>query len=129
MDVRFKNGALHTTWIKACKALRACQGKDRFWFLVGADSLEHILSWHRIRDLMKLCRLIVVERPGFEADRLLAKMKPPDRRYFGRHILKGVQVGISSHQIRGRVKKGLSVRYMVSEAVESCIVESVLYKG
>ncbi len=111
------------------RELRAMQdGKVEFFFLVGSDSLASIMSWHRIRDLMKLCRFIVVERPGFEVPKILRKMAPGDRRYFGKYVLNGFLVEISSRAIRARVQKGLSVRYLVNEPVEAFITDEGLYR-
>ena len=114
------------------KELRAAHGpKDRFFFIIGADSLEQILSWHRIRELMKLCRFIVVERPQDEAKparEILRKMSRADRRYFGEYILNAFPIGVSSRQIRERLRRGLSVRYLVPEAVEVFLARTGLYQ-
>lgn len=38
----------------------------RLFFLVGADSWSEITTWHEWRELLRMCDLIVVTRPGYE---------------------------------------------------------------
>jgi nicotinate-nucleotide adenylyltransferase len=38
----------------------------RFFFLIGADSWAELHTWHQWRQLLNLCDLIVVTRPGYE---------------------------------------------------------------
>jgi nicotinate-nucleotide adenylyltransferase len=38
------------------------------YFIMGADSLLDILTWHNPRRLIRLCRFAVVSRPGYQVD-------------------------------------------------------------
>src|SRR5204862_4441289 len=38
----------------------------RLFFLIGADSLSEITTWHEWQRLLRMCDLIVVTRPGYE---------------------------------------------------------------
>ena len=110
------------------RQLHAADGEgDRFFFITGADGLAQIRQWHRIQDLMKLCRFIVVARPGVPTDKILKGMAPPDRKYFGQYVLDACPMGISSREIRRRVRAGLSVRYFVSEPVAAYVEDAGLY--
>ena len=35
------------------------------FFLMGADQVLELPAWHRVEELVKLCRLVPVERPGY----------------------------------------------------------------
>jgi nicotinate-nucleotide adenylyltransferase len=37
---------------------------DKLYFIIGGDSFLEIGTWHRYTEIMHLCNLIVVERPG-----------------------------------------------------------------
>lgn len=46
------------------KLLRRAHPDASFWFVMGADSLRDLPTWHRPQELVALCRLAVVPRPG-----------------------------------------------------------------
>ncbi len=101
---------------------------DALFFLIGTDMLAQILSWYRIEDVMKLCRFIVLERPGRSARALLARMRPALRKYFGAHVLPSFTIGVSSQEVRRRIARGLSVRYMLTPPVDAYVRRRGLYR-
>ncbi len=106
---------------------QACP-RDDFYFIVGADSLAHIRSWYRVEELKGLCRFIVVDRPGVRTQELLDEMSPRDRDVLGAHRVGDFMLGISSKQIRDRIQKGLSVRYLVPQTVEDHLSRAGVYQ-
>ncbi len=96
------------------------------YFIMGSDSLADILTWYKPERLIRLCRLAVVKRPGYDVD-----IKELDRLLPG--IASRVQfinsplIDVASCDIRRRVRKGLSIKYQVPEAVERYIYEHGLY--
>lgn len=47
-----------------------------FFLCLGEDSIQHFHTWHRYKDILKKCSIIVVERPGFnssDVDELILK--------------------------------------------------------
>lgn len=46
------------------RLLRAAQPDAALWFVMGADSLRDLPDWRRPQELIMLCRLAVVPRPG-----------------------------------------------------------------
>ncbi len=97
--------------------LRAFQGPDiEKYFIVGEDALE-TLKVDPVAASMDV-RLLCARRGGD----LPAALKSPS-------ILPLSAIGISATMIRDRVKRGLSIRYMVPPAVEDYIREHELYKG
>lgn len=47
-------------------------------WLVGADSLLQLASWHRWRDLFELAHILVVDRPGAKVDADSLRMHAPE---------------------------------------------------
>ena len=87
--------------------------------LIGADHARQLPEWHEAGELAAAARFIVLPRPGQE-DRPLT---PP----FRGCILKGFPLALSSSQIRDRVRRGLSIDYLVPSAVAEAIRNNGLY--
>lgn len=100
-------------------------------WLIGADTLEDLHTWYRVRDLCGSVRIVTAARPGFEVPNLsaLADILPSDllNRIRG-DLLPTPRIDISSSQIRQRVKAGQSIRYLVPETVRMFIEEHGLYR-
>jgi nicotinate-nucleotide adenylyltransferase len=97
------------------------------YFIVGFDAFAELPIWKEPSRLLDLCQVVGVRRPGYaELDwRSLERAIPG---ISSRVIVVDVpQIDISSTQIRERVAKGLSIRYLVPEAVEGYISKNRLY--
>ncbi len=91
----------------------------RLHWLIGADHVQTLPTWREPAELAGLVEFIVIPRPG-DAD--VALPKP-----FRGRTLRGFPLGVSSSQIRARVKAGLSVDFLVPPAVAEEIRNSRLY--
>jgi len=99
-----------------------------FFFVEGADSLADILTWHQPQQLIELCHLAVVERPGVEIDvDRLAQRLPGLESHL--HWIQMPLLEISSRDLRNRVRTGQSISYLVPRAVEAYIMEHGLYRS
>ena len=103
------------------KILRRRYGKG-LHFIIGADEALKISTWKESGKLLNLCRFIVMTRPGYDLTRLNRKLKGKMR------IVKITGLDISASDIRKRVKKGLSIRYLVPPSVEEYIQRHRLYR-
>lgn len=116
--------------IDTMKELHEKFGEEtELFFIIGADSLKDLPTWHKARELVKKCHFIAAGRPGTEIN--FSELEE----FFGeinfnRHIHKLVTPGleISSTDIRERVKAGHSIKYLVPEVVEEYILKEQLYK-
>ena len=87
----------------------------RFIYLIGADNLADLHKWHEIEELRNLLDFALLdrgnvtlgERPEF----------PVVRR----------RIDLSSTEIRERVSRGLSIRFMVPSTVYDTVMTSHLY--
>ncbi len=97
------------------------------YFIMGVDSLAGILTWHRPEELIKLCRIIAVNRPGYGVDiDALDQVLPGIKKQV--IFIKAPEIGISSTEIQERVRAGLPIRYLVPPEVERYIYEHNLYR-
>ena len=74
--------------------------RARLFFLLGSDSIKKLPQWRQTEHLQSMCRFIPFER-----------LRP-----------------FASHDIRRRVRKGSSIRYLVPPAVERYIHQCRLYR-
>ncbi len=97
------------------------------FFIVGFDVLFELPVWKEPARLIEMCRIVAVRRPGHaELDwRSLEQALPAVSSRI--EVLDAPLIEISSTQIRERVAQGMSIRYLVPEAVERYILEHKLY--
>ncbi|MFQ5945620.1 MAG: nicotinate-nucleotide adenylyltransferase [Anaerolineae bacterium] len=109
------------------EALAADLGSETDLYLImGMDSLAEIGTWHRPDRLIELARLVVVRRPGYEAD-----LKALDREVPGiaaqTDIIDMPEVEVSSTDLQDRIRNGMPIKYQVPPEVEAYIYEKGLY--
>lgn len=97
------------------------------FFIIGADSLADLSKWHAARELVEKCHFIATTRQGVELDFSAVES------YFGtsasKHIHRVTTPGleISSTDIREKIQRGCSIKYLVPEVVEEYIAKERLY--
>jgi nicotinate-nucleotide adenylyltransferase len=89
------------------------------FYLIGADNAPGLDGWREAGELAKLAEFVAVPRPGGGS----AVFPPPFR---GR-TLKGFPLGVSSSEIRARIKAGLTIEHLVPAAVAGAIQDAKLY--
>jgi nicotinate-nucleotide adenylyltransferase len=91
-----------------------------FFLCLGEDSIQHFHTWHRYRDILKKCTIIVVERPGFNSSDV-------DKSILEKSIfIDHYPVDISSSQIREN-KNGEESK--VPQSVAGYIEKHQLYRS
>jgi nicotinate-nucleotide adenylyltransferase len=117
---------------------------DSVFFIIGLDAFREIGSWRNFADIFPLCDFIVTSRPGSkDSDPLrgtgvaVKKLFCYDfkqrnyRHWSGSHVyfIKLTDIAISASEIRGLVKEGKSIRYLVPLQVENYIKKHGLYRN
>jgi nicotinate-nucleotide adenylyltransferase len=87
--------------------------------LIGADHPPQLPQWRAAEELARQAEFVVLSRPG-QAD------VPFPAPFRGRRLA-GFPLGVSSSQIRARVKAGLAIRHLVPETVGEAICNNRLY--
>jgi nicotinate-nucleotide adenylyltransferase len=100
--------------VDTIEALKAREPEAEFIFLIGEDNVAQLSSWHRFADLSKLVQFAVLDRSGLKTTHPYPTIR--------RHL------DISASDIRNRVARGQSIRYLVPPAVEKIIRERQLYR-
>lgn len=106
--------------VDTVSAFKAEFGNDcRINLLIGQDNLGSIHTWHRAKDLLAACRLLVAPRgQGEEISSLVSYMKE----FADIEAIALSPVHISSSEIRARLLEGRSIRYMVPNAVRDILL-------
>ncbi|RKY35950.1 MAG: nicotinate (nicotinamide) nucleotide adenylyltransferase, partial [Candidatus Omnitrophota bacterium] len=91
----------------------------RFFFIIGSDAYGQLPQWKNFKKLIKEIEFIVAARSD-------AKVKKIPGIKF--QVLNIPEVTISSSYIRERLKRGLSIRYLVPDRVWKYIREFNLYR-
>jgi nicotinate-nucleotide adenylyltransferase len=86
------------------------------YYLIGADNVAKLHTWRRIEDLRRLAEFVVLGRYVEGVGEMTGFRLLPRR------------VDISATDIRRRVARGASIRYLVPEPVRSLIAEHQLYQ-
>ncbi len=95
-------------------------------FITGVDAVAEIGSWREPEEVVRLCRMVAVSRPGYAMSDLETAVP--------RHLLDRIEmlqtpeIAISSTEIRLRVARGLPIRYLTPDAVVAYIRENGLYR-
>jgi nicotinate-nucleotide adenylyltransferase len=90
-----------------------------FFYLIGADHVPTLPAWRESAELARLVEFVIIPRPGQKPAAL-------PRPFVGRELA-GFPLGVSSSQVRRRVKAGQSVCGLVPDAVAESIHNSKLY--
>lgn len=97
---------------------RRFPGAELF-YLIGADHIGLLPKWRAAEELARLVEFVVIPRPG-----QTPAASPPG---FRLRTLTGFPLGVSSSQVRARVKAGLTVAGLVPAAVAEAIHNNRLY--
>jgi len=105
------------------------EGSELF-FITGADAILEIVNWKCVEELFDRCTFIAATRPGFDLgvlrDKLLEKLSVD---YLYKIIpLEVPAMAISSTDIREKIKKNHTIKYLLPVEVENFIYKNNLYK-
>lgn len=96
--------------------------------ICGADSLMNFDTWRNIADIFKLADIIIAGRSSVPTKEFQEMLKYLRHKYNARIFCStSPDIDISSTQIRERIKKELSIKYMVSDKVYNYIKHHNLY--
>lgn len=104
-------------------------GVELIW-IIGADSLPELPTWHRVGELVAEVRIVTATRPGWSPpamESLAAAIGADRAKGLFSDCVATSGIDISSTQIRGRVAGGMSIRYLTAADVTSYIAANGLY--
>lgn len=103
---------------------------SELYFIVGSDVLPEFHLWKEPEQILELCCLAVVERPGGPDDgiALLAERFPEAAAMGAAVPVHGPRVDCNASQLRQMLAQGRSVRYQIPDGVVAYIAEHGLYQ-
>ena len=120
----------NTYTFETLRELKRINPDDHYFFIVGADTVAGILTWKEPEQIFRSCTLLAALRedevPTEQFQREIVRLRAD----YGAdiHALEIPSIGISSTDIRNRVKNGRTIHYLVPERVEKYIMEAGLYR-
>jgi nicotinate-nucleotide adenylyltransferase len=120
-DIELKREGLSYT-VETLRELKELYKDSEIYFLTGSDVLNEITTWKNPEKIYKLAKIVIGVRPGFDKF-------DPENHFAKKSIIVDITgMDISSTQIRGKVRNGESIKYLVPSKVEEYIKSRNLYK-
>jgi len=111
-----------TYTIDTLRDLRAERGPSpEFFFIMGADALSGVSTWHNTENLLSMAHFVGCTRPGHSID-------ANDLGRQGFTLIEIPALEISSTACRERVRAGRPIRYLVPDGVIQYISKRGLYQ-
>lgn len=110
--------------IDTARAL-AGQAGDRVSWLLGADMLRTLPTWHDPEALRAEVDFVVLARPGWSID--WATM-PEEFRALQTKVIEAPLIEISATEVRQRVRRGLPIDFLTPQPVVEYIRSAALYR-
>ena len=102
--------------------VKAERPDDTLFFVTGVDTYADIATWHRAHELVDQVHMVAVARPGYTLEGVEATFQERVR------SLETRLCDISSTDIRTRLGRLESVRYLIPELVETYLDRTALYR-
>ena len=117
-----------TYTVDTIEQIKQTYPESAFYFITGADIMFEITLWKGAPELLASVNFITTFRPGYSHNKLDARIEELQEIYGARiYKLFTSEMDIASSDIRGRVKNGYSIKYLLPETVEQYIIENQLY--
>ncbi len=129
LDIEVKRAG-NTYTYETLEELAKQYPRHEFFFIFGADCLFGIDKWKEPGRIFAVSSIIAAVRDNYETEAMQEQIAYLQAKYDARiYFLPFRQLEISSTEIRDRVNKGQSIRYMVPEEVCSYIEEKGFYRA
>lgn len=117
-----------TFTVDTLRLLRQQFADSALYFIMGTDSLANILTWRAPAELIRLCRLVVFNRPGFsvDLDALAAELPGLRERAV---LIPTPALDIAASDLQRRVRAGLPITDWAPAAVAAYIAKHGLYRN
>lgn len=101
--------------------------RAEIFFIMGMDSLQNLPTWRQPQEIVKLCKLAVLKRPGYFADLVALEEKIPGVKR-AVVFVNAPEMNISASEIRARAARGKAIDDLVPQSVAEYIKTRGLYR-
>lgn len=127
-DYELNKHGLSYTWETLMYYTQKNKDTD-YYFIMGADSVQNIETWCHPEKILAMAHILAAVRDDTDVAALQKRADELVRRYNARISLLGApEMDISSRELRERIARGASIRFMVPEKVRSYIEFHHLYR-
>lgn len=98
-----------------------------FWLLLGTDALKDFELWKRPDRVVRLCRLGVFQRPGQDANLILATLPRYVRDAVD--LIPMAPLEVSSTEVRERIRTHRPTDRMIPASIRQFIEQNALYRN
>jgi len=121
-----REGVIYT--VDTLERLTAFEPGNEWVYLIGADTLCQLHTWRRPHDVIRLCRFLVVMRPGEAQEDVLIWLAYWRKEGAVIDFLPAQEMDISSTDVRRRASQHLPLEGCVPAAVDAYIQRHGLYE-
>ncbi|MEJ8554274.1 nicotinate-nucleotide adenylyltransferase [Tepidibacter sp. Z1-5] len=127
-DIEIKREGMTYT-VDTLEQLKKIYKNSQIFFITGADALCDIDSWKYLDKNFELATFVGATRPGIESAKVNQKIDQLKQKYNANIVNIYVpSLDISSTDLRNRIKKIESIKYLLPENVEKYIYKNNLYR-
>ena len=109
--------------------LTAQNTNTEYYLIIGADTLFQIEEWKHPEIIMNKAVILAAKRKGHPTEMLMEKIEELKKKYHADiRLLTTPYIDISATEIRDRIKKGKSIRYLVRQVTNDFIEQHELYR-
>ncbi len=125
-DAEVRRGGMSYT-VDTVAAIKHEAPEAELFFVLGADAIALLPRWHRIEDLIEMCRFAVLRRPGvvLALDDLIETLPALHDRIT---TIDGPMLTISATEVRQRIGVHQPVRYHLPHPVWKYMEQHNLYR-
>lgn len=125
-DIELRRSGISYT-LDTVKELQRLYLEYELYFLIGADTIPQLQTWHKIDELLQLVTFVAAKRPGYlqALDRACSSLGVIAREKIV--LVDTPEYEVSSTEIRQKIKSGESLEGLVPAHVEQYIREHRLY--
>lgn len=115
--------------VETLRLLRQEYGAStELFFIIGADALLGLNTWREPHEVLRLCKMVAMTRPGYSLEDLPKRLGALFDTHAERILFTEVPAfDVSASRIRERRRTGESIRYLVPDAVREYIETHGLY--
>lgn len=121
-----RNGIIYTA--DTLRMLKEINNEINLFFIMGADSLLAIETWHSPEEIFRYCTIVVADR-DYQYKRITKYIEEIKKKYDAKiEFIKSPVINISSSDIKNLINENKSIKYLVDDKVRDYIIENQLYK-